>query len=99
MKTNDLDMYINNQIIKSAYRQYDVPGSPFKIGDLIIVLDSLSRDSTFDIKYIGEKGIVIFFEYDCGCGQTFPSDPMIGVRFPNLKVEEFWKEEIQLVKP
>lgn len=34
-------------------------------------------------------------EYNCGCGQTFPGDPMIGVRFGTLPMSEFWSEELE----
>ena len=29
-----------------------------------------------------------------GCGQRFPDDPMIGVRFPDGALQEFWREEL-----
>ena len=69
----------------------DVDGAPFKIGDAVKVV-SLS-DDTADAEYLGRKGLVLYFEYSCGCGQTFPNDPMIGVRFGE-STAEFWKEEL-----
>ena len=72
----------------------DVEGAPFKLGYEVRVLDNPSLDCTFDEQYIGKIGHVVHFEYDCGCGQSFPADPMIGVMFSDFKVEEFWKEEL-----
>lgn len=75
----------------------DVVGVPFKRGDEVRVLDNPNLDSTFDEQYIGKIGSVVHFDYDCGCGQSFPTDPMIGVMFSDFKVEEFWKEELALL--
>ena len=69
----------------------DIPGSPFRIGQRVRVV--AITDETADVELLGNEGIVTYFEYDCGCGQTFPEDPMIGVLF-DTKVEEFWKEEL-----
>lgn len=71
----------------------DVPGSPFRIGQRVRV--TAITDETADIELLGTEGIVTYFEYDCGCGQTFPKDPMIGVFF-GTKIEEFWKEELKV---
>ena len=71
----------------------DVDGAPFKIGDRVRVTDS--RDETFDRSYKGRIGTVEYFEYECGCGQSYPNDPMIGVRFQKDQVEEFWAEELR----
>lgn len=84
-------------ILKSNKRDYDIDGAPYKIGQKVKVLNNPNMDETFDIQLINKIGEVIFFEYDCGCGQTFPTDPMIGVKFNNGKIDEFWKEEMQLV--
>ena len=72
----------------------DIVGAPFKIGDLVLVLNNPNTDSTFDNSFFNEKGVVNYFEYSCGCGQTFPFDPMIGVLFPDERIEEFWKDEL-----
>ncbi len=69
----------------------NVEGAPFKIGDMVKVV-SFSDDSA-DEAFLGYRGAVLYFEYSCGCGQTFPDDPMIGVRFGE-KTAEFWKEEL-----
>jgi hypothetical protein len=70
---------------------HDVDGAPFKIGDSVKVV-SLS-DDTADAEFLGQQGKVLYFEYSCGCGQTFPNDPMIGVQFAE-QAAEFWKEEL-----
>ena len=70
---------------------HDVPGAPFKIGDGVKVV-SLA-DDTADVEFLGQQGQVLYYEYSCGCGQTFPNDPMIGVQFGDRKAE-FWKEEL-----
>ncbi len=75
----------------------DVEGAPFKLGDEVRVLNNPNLDCTFDKQYIGKIGRIVHFEYDCGCGQSFPADPMIGVMFSDFNVEEFWKEEIALI--
>ena len=76
-------------------RYTNVPGAPFQLGDRVEIT-LLSKDDTFDKSLYGATGKVLYFEYDCGCGQSFPSDPMIGVCFFNGEVEEFWKEELKL---
>jgi hypothetical protein len=97
MKTKALDKYITEVILKPNRRRYNIVGAPFKIGDAIQVLDNPNKDETFDSDFSGKQGVVYFFEYDCGCGQSFPEDPMIGVRFNNNAVGEFWKDELILL--
>jgi hypothetical protein len=70
----------------------DVDGAPFKIGERVRVTDS--KDETFDYSLKGQIGVVEYFEYECGCGQHYPDDPMIGVRFQKDRIEEFWAEEL-----
>ena len=69
----------------------DVAGAPFKIGEHVKVI-SLSDDMG-DAEFLGKEGRILYFEYSCGCGQTYPNDPMIGVKFGE-RTTEFWKEEI-----
>jgi hypothetical protein len=73
----------------------DVPGAPFKIGTSVRVVRL--ADETGNRAWLGRTGTVKFFNYDCGCGQSYPDDPMIGVESPRGKIEEFWKEELRLV--
>lgn len=96
MNTRTLDKYITQKILTPQYRNYDIEGAPYKIGEDVVILDNPSNDETFDKKFVGRKGMIVFYEYDCGCGQTYPNDPMIGVRFSNGKIAEFWEEEIDL---
>lgn len=98
MNTKVLDSYITRNILKPKPRRIDIDGAPFKIGDTVVILDNPNKDETFNYDFSGRKGVVEHFEYDCGCGQTFPADPMIGVRFSDKKIAEFWKEELSLLK-
>ncbi len=81
----------------SRRRDYNIDGAPYEIGQEVRVLNNPNNDSTFETLYVGLCGTVVYFEYDCGCGQTYPTDPMIGVRFTDQTVEEFWREEVQSV--
>jgi CarS bacterial SH3 domain len=73
----------------------NVVGAPIKIGARVKVVKL--TDETANRSWLGRTGVVKFFSYDCGCGQSFPDDPMIGVESPRGKVEEFWKEELRHV--
>jgi antirepressor CarS-like protein len=77
--------------MKPGHIHHNVSGAPFKVGERVRVTDS--NDETFDPRYQDRTGIVEYFEYQCGCGQKYPNDPMIGVRFSD-NVEEFWSEEL-----
>jgi hypothetical protein len=96
MTIKQLDKFITNKILKPIKRDYHVEGATFNIGDEVQVLNNPSNDETFNSETIGKIGKVTFFEYDCGCGQTYPNDPMIGVIFSDNLVEEYWKEELVL---
>lgn len=72
---------------------HNVKGAPFNIGDRVRVLGG--TDETFNPGYKGRVGTVRYFEYSCGCGQTYPTDPMIGVSFRGGCTEELWKEELK----
>ena len=72
----------------------NVPGAPFEIGTRVRVVQLV--DETGNRAWRGRTGVVKYFDYACGCGQSFPDDPMIGVESARGKVEEFWKEELQL---
>lgn len=72
-------------------------GAPFQPGDRVRVVslqledqDSVEEDS----RYLEQVGVVKYLEYTCGCGQSFPDDPMIGVVFDNLPDWEFWRNEL-----
>jgi hypothetical protein len=72
-----------------------VRGAPFRIGDKVKVVRA--ADETFEKRFMRRVGVVEHLEYSCGCGQTYPDDPMIGVLFRSGEVEEFWKEELKLL--
>lgn len=72
----------------------DIAGAPFRIGDKVKVV--YLADETADVRFFNREGMVLYFEYTCGCGQSFPDDPMIGIKFARC-VEEFWKEELRLI--
>jgi hypothetical protein len=97
MRIDLLDGYISHFILNRLERHHDVEGAPFKIGQKVLALDNPNKDETFDVEFAGLIGEVSFFEYDGGCGQRFPFDPMIGVEFDNKAVGEFWREELELV--
>ncbi len=80
-----------NNIPQGKIRK-NIRDAPYAIGDCVKVV--YSADDTFDHKYIGHVGKVSYYNYSCGCGQTYPNDPMIGVEFNSRDSEEFWKEEV-----
>jgi hypothetical protein len=73
-----------------------VEGSPYQPGQRVRVIDAIDTSPPFtDVsEYVGLFGVVDYLEYSCGCGQTFPSDPMIGVSFSDGRQQEFWAEEL-----
>jgi hypothetical protein len=71
----------------------NVHGAPFRIGETVRVVGS--EDETFDPRYKRRVGTIEYFEYECGCGQNYPNDPMIGVKFRGGKTAEFWAEELR----
>lgn len=79
----------------------NVQGSPFKIGQKVKIDASQGDRYVFDNDYTGRVGIVKYLEYSCGCGQTFPNDPMIGVEIAGKlardeeRTPEFWPEHLQ----
>ena len=73
---------------------HKILGAPFSPGQTVTVLTAC--DETCDRSFIGKSGEVIYLEYSCGSGQTYPADPMIGVELPSGDCEEFWREELQL---
>lgn len=69
-----------------------VPGAPWQPGDIVRVV--AIADDAASPEHIGKTGRVTYLEYSCGCGQSYPDDPMIGVELAGGKVEEFWREEL-----
>jgi hypothetical protein len=74
-------------------RRKNIPGAPFRIGMRVKVVRG--RDDTITPGRVGCVGVVVYYEYDCGCGQTYPADPMIGLRFAGGRVDEFWRDELK----
>lgn len=71
-----------------------ISSSHFSIGNIVKVVQCI--DDTVSACYVGRIGKIIYFDYGCGCGQSYPNDPMIGVEFMKNAREEFWKEELKL---
>ena len=77
-----------------------VPGSPVQPGERVTIVTTIDADVADLSHHIGRSGVVVHLNYDCGCSQQYPGDPMIGVRLdldaartPG-EVEEFWAEEL-----
>jgi len=71
-------------------------GAPYQPGQRVLVVASIEPPEVADVsEYIGLTGTVEHLEYSCGCGQKYPGDPMIGVRFQDGRLEEFWFEELK----
>jgi hypothetical protein len=73
-----------------------VEGSPFQPGQHVAVVDAIDGEVHDVSGWIGQEGTVEYLEYSCGCGQVYPAEPMVGVRFVNGRLEEFWPEELDL---
>ncbi len=97
MTIEQLDYYISNFILDKNPIEHNVEGAPFKIGQRVRILNNPSNDETFDKRFANKVGEIKYFEYESGCGQTFPSDPMISVQLNNGKRDGFWHEELELV--
>lgn len=75
----------------------DVKDAPFFIGCKVEICWGES-DGTFDEEINGMCGVIEYYEYECGCGQTYPNNPMIGVSIPKYDTLEFWPEELKEIK-
>lgn len=71
-----------------------VVGAPFQPGDFVRVVAAVDKEIHDVSSFIGRFGVVKYLEYDCGCGQSFPDDPMLGIRFFTGEMTEFWPEEV-----
>ena len=71
-----------------------VAGSPYQPGDRVHVVRVQDAE---DSAYLGACGTVTHLEYACGCGQSYPADPLIGVTFGSLPAWEFWPEEVEII--
>ena len=76
---------------------HDVRGAPFEIDDRVRILNS--KDETLSSRFVGRIGFVKYLEYGCGCGQSYPGDPMIGVQFRRgRKRRSFGKRETEALR-
>jgi hypothetical protein len=75
-----------------------VEGSPYQPGQNVTVTSSAEGDDPLVgvTGFIGKSGVILYLEYSCGCGQRYPDEPMIGVKFPDSTMQEFWAEELCL---
>lgn len=78
-----------------AFIRHDIDGAPFHIGAYVEVTQILDPDTVVSGAEVGDVGWVEHYEYECGCGQTYPHDPMIGVLTTRGVREEFWEEELK----
>ena len=81
-------------------RRHHVEGSPFQPGQTVVVVFSVDppEEAANVCDFVGKTGIVEHLEYDSGTGEEYPSDPMIGVRFEDDEIQEFWYEELRLIR-
>lgn len=70
-----------------------VDGAPFQPLDRVRVVRAIDADVHDVSRFVGFSGVVRYLEYSCGCGQSFPADPMVGVDVGG-ETEEFWPEEL-----
>lgn len=83
--------------LKPAWaRKFDIKEAPFMIGMRVRVTRVI--DATTSDDFVGREGQITYYEYDCGCGQQYPRDPMIGVKFSCRTEEEFWPEELEMIE-
>lgn len=72
-----------------------IDGAPFQPQERVRVVDAIDRYVQDLAGHVGRTGVVVHLEYDCGCGQSFPDDPMIGVSLDgDGAIVEFWSEEL-----
>jgi hypothetical protein len=84
-----------------------IEGTPFELGQRIEIADLTdphtlgqltAGDEGFEDVWdvLGHKGVLEYYEYNCGCGQIFPDQPMMGVKLDNGMRCEFWAEEMKV---
>lgn len=79
----------------------DIEGAPFHIGANITVtnlvdINTFTTPEEAEEQYIGQEGVLVYYEYECACAQSYPDDPMIAVKLENGEIQEFWKDELTL---
>lgn len=78
---------------------HEVPGAPYQPGERVLMVRAVDRYVHDVSEFVGREGVVEYLEYECGCGQHYPEDPMVGVRFEDGDLQEFWREELRQVSP
>lgn len=76
--------------------RHHVNGSTYQPGMPVRIVDAIDRDVHDVSEFIGLRGVVEYLEYECGCGQHYPEDPMVGILFHDGRRQEFWREEVAL---
>ncbi|MFT7680651.1 MAG: hypothetical protein ACI935_000082 [Moritella dasanensis] len=85
-------MTLAEQVLGAKPQRRNIDGAPFAIHNIVLVV---GVQDDMPEEHIGRKGKVLYYEYDGGCGQSYPKEPLIGVRFfDNNDLEEFWSEEL-----
>jgi hypothetical protein len=77
---------------------HHVDGAPVQPRQIVRVIAAIDSEIADVAGHIGRLGLVEYLEYECGCGQSFPANPMVGLRFTSGAREEFWPEEIEVVR-
>lgn len=70
-----------------------IEGAPFQKDEVVKIVGCC--DETGYPEMVGRGGPVVHLDYDCGCGQSYPDNPMIGVRLEPGVVFELWAEELE----
>lgn len=71
----------------------DVPGAPVSIGTRVTIT---AIEDPEDNRFLNLQGVVKYLDYECGCGQNYPNDPMIGVSLNDGTEWEFWMNELSI---
>lgn len=77
-----------------------VPGAPCQPGDVVRVTGACDDEGVAAGLHLlaGELATVEYLEYECGSGQHWPDDPMVGVRVAGGgEVVELWRDELEVV--
>lgn len=87
------------QVLNPRPIREPVPGAPYQPGDPVTVVDAVDVEIHDVSSHVGRRGRVAYLEYDCGSGQSYPGDPMVGVDLEGGGSEEFWPEELAKEEP
>ena len=70
-----------------------VEGSAYQVGDVVLVV-ARGGDVRMVERFLGMIGTVEELDYRNICGQRYPRDPMVCVRFADGDRDGFWSEEL-----